>query len=134
MSLYKRHVVGKQGEDVACIYLTKKGFQITERNYRKKWGELDIIAKKDKILHFFEVKTVSCENLDVVRLEKNGFRPEENIHPRKLERITRTIQSYLGEPFVVAETLWQFDALIVFLDEVHRKAYVRTIENIVLNE
>ena len=48
--------VGEIGENVASEYLKKKGFKILERNYWKKWGELDIIAQKGDVIHFVEVK------------------------------------------------------------------------------
>ncbi len=49
---------GDKGEDVACIFLRKHGFQVVTRNYLRKWGELDIIAVKEGIVHFFEVKSI----------------------------------------------------------------------------
>ena len=51
--------IGKIGEETACKFLMKHGYQIVLRNYWKKWGEIDIVAKKDKTTHFVEVKTVS---------------------------------------------------------------------------
>src|SRR3989338_3683782 len=59
--------IGNIGEELACMFLVKQGFTIIERNYKKKWGEIDIMAKKDKILHFIEVKTVTIcsDNSDV---------------------------------------------------------------------
>ena len=54
-----KQILGKTGEDYACDYLRKSGYIVVERNYLKKWGELDIIAKKNKKLHFIEVKSVS---------------------------------------------------------------------------
>jgi Holliday junction resolvase-like predicted endonuclease len=53
--------VGKIGEDTAARFLVKQGFMIVERNYWKKYGEIDIVAKKKGVIHFVEVKTVSCE-------------------------------------------------------------------------
>lgn len=47
------------GENAACRYLEKKGYKIIERNFRKGYGEIDIIAVKDNILVFAEVKTRS---------------------------------------------------------------------------
>jgi len=51
--------IGQIGEDCAVKYLENRGYKILERNYRKKYGEIDIIALKDSILHFVEVKSKS---------------------------------------------------------------------------
>jgi len=61
--------IGQIGESVVCRFLKKQDFQIIKRNYWKKWGEIDIIAKKSDILHFVEVKTVSYENPENVIYE-----------------------------------------------------------------
>jgi len=55
MAQYKHISIGRLGEDIATGYLKNRGFHIITRNYRKKWGEIDIIAKKDNVLHFVEV-------------------------------------------------------------------------------
>ena len=47
----------------------KRGFKIIERNYLKKWGEIDIVAVKNRKYYFVEVKTVSRENLESVTHE-----------------------------------------------------------------
>ena len=53
----KHNELGKQGEDIAVQYLTDKGYEILERNWRNIHKEIDIIAKKDKVLVVVEVKT-----------------------------------------------------------------------------
>ena len=53
-----RKAVGEIGEEIACQFLERKGFKILERNYRKPWGEIDIIAEKDGVIRFVEVKAV----------------------------------------------------------------------------
>src|SRR3989338_236484 len=59
----KKSEIGKLGEDLACEYLVEKSFIICERNVRKPWGEIDIIAKDSGgILVFVEVKTISQSN------------------------------------------------------------------------
>jgi putative endonuclease len=132
----KNQKTGKLGEDIACLYLERKGFSIEERNYTKKWGEIDIIAKKDNKIYFVEVKSVSTNftcnnNEDMDSRVKETFRPEENLHYSKLKRLSRTIETYLIHKRV-GNTPWQFDALIVFLCPLEKKARVRRIENIVL--
>ena len=52
-----RKSLGKWGEDYAAQYLLQKGYSLRERNYRRARGELDIIAEKDGMLIFVEVKT-----------------------------------------------------------------------------
>ena len=47
---------GAVGEDIACTFLQRKGFKIIEKNYRKPWGEIDIIAEKNGEVRFMEVK------------------------------------------------------------------------------
>ena len=51
--------IGDIGENIACMFLVKRGFKVIGRNYLKKWGEIDIIAEKQGILHFVEVKSVT---------------------------------------------------------------------------
>ena len=128
----KSQKIGELGEEVACKFLMKHGFTIQERNYTKKWGEIDIISSKEGKLYFIEVKSVSCGTLPDLK-DENPFikRPEENMHPWKLKRLGRTIQTYLIHKRI-GNTPWQFDLLLVYLDIDNRKARVRTMENIVL--
>ncbi len=53
----EKQKIGELGENIAVKFLTKKGFFISERNYTKKWGEIDIIAEKNNKLYFIEVKS-----------------------------------------------------------------------------
>jgi len=121
--------IGELGEGVACNYLIKIGYSILERNYTKKWGEIDIIAQKSEKRYFIEVKSKSVSNLDFVSDTAN--RPEDNMHPMKLKRLRRVVETYL-----ISQRLgyvdWQFDLLVVYLDIEGRKARVKRIENIIL--
>ncbi len=144
MSITDKQKVGNLGEDIACKFLVKHGFEIKDRNYRKKWGELDVVAKKDNILHFVEVKTVSYEteyesktdlqnkSVRSTSLDNDWFRPEENVHLWKQKRLARAIQTYLLEKKVPDETEWQVDILAVFLDFKTRRAKIRMTENVIL--
>lgn len=121
--------IGRIGETVACEFLMKRGFAILGRNYRKKWGEIDIIARKNGIIRFVEVKTVSRENINSISHENDGYFPEENVHPWKLKRLYRAIESYLSEK-KLEENEWQLDVLAIFLDKKDRKARARFTENV----
>src|SRR3989344_5717759 len=50
---------GDIGENIACNFLKRRGFEILERNYSKKWGEIDIVTKRAGLIHFIEVKSVT---------------------------------------------------------------------------
>lgn len=121
--------IGKIGEDIACKFLMKHSFSILERNYTKKWGEIDIIAQKDGKYYFIEVKSKSVETLDKVSYETN--RPEDNMHYWKLKRLSRTVQTYLIHNRI-GNTPWQFDLLVIYMDLAKRTARVRVVENIIL--
>jgi len=117
---------GNLGENIACKFLQKQRYLIKERNFFRKWGELDIIAFKDNIIHFIEVKSV-------VRTEGRAYShtPEENVHGLKRSHIRRAIQTYLGEKNEL-ETKFQFHVVCVFINPVVRKARVKMIKNIIL--
>ncbi len=112
--------LGDIGENIACQFLEKHGFEIVERNYLRKWGELDIVARKGDILHFVEVKSVTQET----------YRAEEHMHPWKLKRLGRVIQTYLLHKKYEGE--WQLDLITVQMDMATRRAKVELIENIVV--
>ena len=123
----KTSQTGAIGEEVACVFLQRKGFKIIERNYRKPWGEIDIIAEKNGEARFIEVKAVSAE-LNQFSRESNSYRPEEQIHPAKLKKIARTAQLYMANREDDRE--YQIDAVGVILDPITRKAQCRLFEQI----
>jgi putative endonuclease len=85
---------GKEGEDKAAAYLKEKGYEILVRNYRHRHSEIDIIAKKDKMLLFIEVKT---------RTNVSFGMPEEFVDYAKAKLIMRAAEHY------IFDTDWQFD-------------------------
>jgi putative endonuclease len=129
----EKRKIGDIGENIACKFLMKRGFVIIEKNYLKKWGEIDIIAQKDDKLHFVEVKSVSHL---LVSYETDSYKPEDNLHPWKLKRLSRVIQTYLlgyrGNKDVSYETDWQFDVAVVYLDLKSLQAKVNYMEDIIL--
>jgi len=125
--------IGEFGETVAVKFLMKHGFEVLDRNYTRKWGEIDIIAQKDKKLYFIEVKSVSISSLDNVTHETiDSYRAEENMHPWKMQRISRTIQTYLLSKNVPEEVEWQCDLFVVYLDMHKREGRVKVVSNIIL--
>lgn len=128
----KTQKTGEIGENIAVKFLMKHGFAILERNYTKKWGEIDIVAKKDNKIYFIEVKSVSHNLINVSQETLDRYKPEDNMHPWKLKRMSRTIQTYLLAHKQYDDYDWQVDLITVFLDLIDKKARVKRIEDIIL--
>jgi len=111
---------GQLAENLACMYLVRKGFRIIERNFTRKCGEIDIVAEKGGVIHFIEVKGVSRESL---------MRPEDNMHSLKQRKMARTVAVYLMSRDVLE---WRCDLVCVFLDDVSRKARIVCLWDIIL--
>src|SRR5262245_35549429 len=80
--------LGLKGEKIAAEHLIKKGFRILEARYRTPFGEIDLIAEQNQIIHFFEVK---CRR-------HNGYGGAlAAITPGKCHHLKRAIQWYLFE-------------------------------------
>jgi putative endonuclease len=129
MSPSPKRKIGDIGEEIACRYLKTKGFKVLERNYWKPWGEIDVVAEKSNSLSFIEVKSVSHEMLTNSR--DATVQPEENMHPEKLKRLHRAVQTYLLDHKIPEEKEWRIDLACVFIDFQSKKAKVEMLENII---
>ncbi len=135
MDISEKRKIGDIGEDLACKFLKKEGFKIVERNYWKKWGEIDIVAKnkKTKNLHFVEVKTVSCDGLrEGIPDKMENYRVNDNVHPWKLKRLSRVFRTYLVDKGTLDQIEWQFDIIVVFLDLKDRISRVKYLKDIII--
>ena len=130
MAKSEKRKIGDIGEDIACTYLRRKGFALIQQNYWKPWGEIDIVAKKGGVLRFVEVKSVSREPNS--GFSRETVRPEENMHPGKVRRLHRAIQTYLLEKKVPESVAWQIDLACVYIDLEAKKGRVELFENIIL--
>ena len=128
MSDTEKQKIGKIGEDLACNFLIKQGFLIKDRNYLKPWGEIDIVAQKGSDLRFVEVKTVTRHSSQ--QFLKDNYEPEDNIHPWKLKRLGRAIETYLLEKRIGDNIDWQLDALSVYLDGEGRLVNIEILEDV----
>lgn len=77
---------GKLGEQLAEDFLVKKGFTILHRNWRHSHYEIDIVAFKNDIPHFVEVKT---------RSSKNFGQPEESVTKKKIRFLLQAAEQFL---------------------------------------
>lgn len=80
----QEYLSGISGENRAVKFLKKQGFEILDRNFHSKFGEIDIIASKNNILHFIEVKSTQNDYETAYRLTKSKF-----------EKLIKTINFYL---------------------------------------
>jgi putative endonuclease len=101
-----RHVVGKAGEEAAVQYLRQHGYRILERNYRCRFGEIDLIARDGRMLAFVEVKTR--------RSQKYGPAAAA-VTLQKQRHLIKASQAYLIQRKKAAE-LCRFDVVTVELD------------------
>lgn len=86
--------IGNTGEQLATEYLIKRGYEIVVRNYRYKKAEVDIIARKDKLLIFVEVKT---------RRSNLFGEPEEAVNQAKITLLLAAAEHF------VETTDWRYD-------------------------
>lgn len=107
------------GEDKACEYLKSLGFKIIERNYRKTYGEIDIIAIDKDVLSFIEVKTRTSDQFGT---------PLEAITYFKLKSLIKTAEYYKISHPKLPESM-RIDAVSVILsgDKVEKIELTRNI-------
>jgi putative endonuclease len=102
--------LGEKGEQLAIEYLKEKGFEILDINWRYEHLEIDIVAQKEKIVVFAEVKTRSSE--------KWG-KPEESVHYKKRKRLVKAAEYYLIQKDLMTEM--RFDIIAVVLSPSYHK-------------
>ena len=103
----RRRELGSAGEQIAAEHLSLRGFQILDRNYRTRWGELDIIACDNRQIVFCEVK---CRIAN-----RAGRDPLESIHPAKRAQVRRMAARWLIERDHPRVRDLRFDAIGVTL-------------------
>lgn len=99
--------IGLIGEKLAEKYIRDKGYRILERNYRTRLGELDLIAYRENIIIFIEVKT---------RTSNSFGTPSQSINRKKQKTIKNLSQQYiLGKKLNKGPFVYRFDVIEVFL-------------------
>ncbi|MBR5156257.1 MAG: YraN family protein [Clostridia bacterium] len=107
--------IGDLGEQAACKYLKKNKYKILDCNYKKTYGEIDIIAKFGETVSFIEVKTR--------KNDKFGL-PCEYVTAAKKQRLIRTAYTYIAEKQL--DDNYSFDILEVY----HENGKVNKINHI----
>lgn len=94
---------GNIAEHKACEFLYENGFEIVERNFYSRFGEIDIIVTKDNVLHFVEVKSGADYELAI-----------QNITRSKLSKLLKTCDVYMKKNAYYGD--YMLDALVVTLE------------------
>jgi len=118
--------IGILGENIALNYLKQRGYKILDRNYLPKFisgpqrGEIDIIAKKEDIIYFIEVKSLTRNSI---------FQPEEKVNFLKKKKIVKMAESWLTEKRFPFNSQWQIDIISIKIDLNSKKAKIRHLKN-----
>jgi putative endonuclease len=105
-----RKTKGKIAEDIACQYLENKGYKIIKRNFRTRYGEIDIIAlSPSNVLCFVEVKSA----------EKNSKHPEESINQRKISKILKNAEIFISQNKEFSQLETRFDVITIKNSEIN---------------
>ena len=116
--------IGDTGEEYAVKYLRKHKYKILSRNYRKRFGEIDIIAEKKGTVVFVEVKT---------RHQNPLTQPFESVDAKKQEKIYKTSISYIYENNLNCQ--YRFDVCEVFVNrETLKLIHINYFENAFIPE
>ena len=98
---------GKRGERIAQAFLKRRGYSIVDTNWSTRFGEIDIVARRDDQLVFVEVKTRHSQDTE------SAF---AGITPAKHERLIKAVYQYLHDHELDDDTRWRIDAIGIALD------------------
>lgn len=114
--------LGTMAEKYASDFLKSRDYGILTVNYRKPWGEIDIIAEKDGVVVFVEVKANQKEII--------GFEPERRVNKEKIKRILRAARTFIAEKKYNPEPEWQIDIVSITIDKDRKVAKIKHFKNI----
>lgn len=126
--MMNRVQIGEMGERIAVDYLVSKDFDILARNWiqktrtGRKFGEIDIIAGKDDVIRFVEVKTLSS-NAEIA--------PEQRVDFRKQRKLQNLAQIWLTQNKFSLDIPWQIDIISIKIDLETQKPEILHFENAV---
>ena len=152
--------LGFVGEQVTKKHLLSKGLEFVSSNFRRKYGEIDLIMKvpagagvagrgRERLM-FFEVKTVSRERFDGSLVGNrpdisretskcrtfgegfNDYRPEDNVSVSKIRKTRRIIKIWLEENKMSESADWSFNVALVYLSKSEKKFYIKILWDVIL--
>jgi putative endonuclease len=119
----KKRLFGDVGETIASNYLKNNDYSIVIKNYQAKFGEIDIIARKNNEFIFIEVKTSNSNS---------KIPPEENFTKNKFNKVLKTSEIYLLLNKISPETPHRIDLIVIKLNKLTQEANLKHFKNISL--
>lgn len=117
--MYERHILGKKGEDVAVEYLKNQGYNILDRNFLCRQGEIDVIALDKNYVVFVEIKARTSTEYGL---------PSESVTKRKLEHLIKAAKYYLHVRKLEDANV-RIDAIEVYV--ANNKYYINHLKQII---
>ncbi len=122
MALHNK--IGRLGENIAVQYLIKNNFKIIERNYKNKFGEIDIIALENNIIRFIEVKTRSSHYNSSL---------EEVLHYKQIKRLKNSALYFISN--YQYDQSFSFDLILIKINIENKKiTYFKHLKDIIYEE
>ena len=131
ISTYTRKDIGNLAERAAAEYFRRQKYEVIARNVAFKTGELDIVVKKDSIIHILEVKASLCETFPISsdNLQQLAYDPGYNLHRYKIQKLIRTATWYVAN--IGWEGEWQIDAVLAWVRRKDGRIKIQHIPQIV---
>src|SRR4030042_3490204 len=93
----QKQILGREGEDLAANFLKEKGYRILNRNWKCKFGELDIVALKSEGKIFRKIKTIIFVEVKTIDIQDAKFvgQAEQNVNYFKQKHLIKSAECYL---------------------------------------
>jgi len=129
----ENQILGAEGEKIAESFLKQKGYRILARNWKCRFGELDIVAakregrifRKTETIVFVEVKTIDMADAQFIG------QAEQNVNYFKQKHLISSAQCYLKAKRVSPEIPWQIDVIAIEFDAFGKHHKIRHLERAV---
>ena len=122
---------GDIAENIAVSYLLENNYEILERNFREPYGEIDIVAFKDEVFRFVEVKSSFVKRGSLKSGYLEMFSPQDRVNRKKIETIAKTAVSYL-ERKGKEDRPWCIDTVGLYFSNEGDLLKTELVENVVL--
>ncbi len=115
-------ITGRIGEQLAKRYLINEGYDVVVENVTYPYGEIDLVAYKDDVYYFVEVKAADVRSKMSVALS-------ERLGPQKLARVKKATQSYIAQNDLYNYEVAIF-AILVKIDSENKKSWIKVIQDL----